>query len=91
MEPSPKVPSMNGRAMGITSQAMTTRPTETIAPARVPGTDKFPNVPREADCCLSVFRDDKSHLFFRNASVANHSRDCCKSMVTFANILHQEQ
>ncbi len=34
--PRPTVPSMNGRAMGIASHAMTTNPSETIAPARVP-------------------------------------------------------
>src|ERR1700674_1621871 len=42
--PSPAAPSMNGRATGITSQARTAGPSETIAPARVPGTDTLPNV-----------------------------------------------
>jgi hypothetical protein len=88
-EPSPRVPSRNGRAMGITSQAMTTSPSETIAPARVPGTEKFPNVPGEAGRCLCVFRGDKSHLIFRDAAVGNNSQDCCKSIVAFANILPQ--
>jgi hypothetical protein len=42
--------------MGITSQASTTSPSETIAPARVPGTDKLPNVPVVEGRCLSVRR-----------------------------------
>lgn len=42
-EPRTAAPSMNGRAMGITSQARTASPSETTAPARVPGTDTVPN------------------------------------------------
>jgi hypothetical protein len=53
------VPSMKGRAIGITSQAMTTSPSETIAPARVPGTDMLPNVLRDAGRCLSAHRGVK--------------------------------
>ncbi len=55
-EPSPTVPSMKRCDIGMTSQAITTSPSETIAPARVPGTDKVPNVPRDAGRCLSARR-----------------------------------
>jgi hypothetical protein len=55
-EPSPAAPSMNGRAMGITSQARTASPSETIAPARVPGTDTLPHVLGDAGRCLSAGR-----------------------------------
>jgi hypothetical protein len=33
---------MNGRATGMAIQAITTSPSVTIAPARVPGTDTLP-------------------------------------------------
>ena len=52
--PSPTVASMNGRARGIAIHARTTIPIETIAPARVPGTDTLPKAPREAGRCLCV-------------------------------------
>jgi len=87
MVPSPRVPRRNGRARGITSQAMTTSPSETIAPARVPGTDKFPNAPGDAGRCLTVFRRGTSYLNSRNVAVCGHRQDCGKSMVTFASIL----
>ena len=62
MEPNPTVPTMNGRAIGITSQAMSTNPSETIAPARVPGTDKFPKELGEAERGFSGLGGDKNHL-----------------------------
>ena len=55
-EPRTAAPSMNGRAMGITSQARTASPSETIAPARVPGTDTLPHVLGDAGLGLSVIR-----------------------------------
>jgi hypothetical protein len=55
-EPSPAAPSMNGRPMGITSQARTARPSETIAPARFPGTDTLPHVVGEVGRGLSAIR-----------------------------------
>jgi hypothetical protein len=55
-EPRPAAPRMNGRAMGITSQARTASPSETIAPARVPGTDTLPHVPGDAGRGLSGCR-----------------------------------
>jgi hypothetical protein len=58
-EPSATVPSINGRAMGIVSHAMTISPPETIAPARVPGTVKLPNVLRDAGRCFSLNRSIK--------------------------------
>ena len=57
--PSPAVPSMNGRAIGITSHAMRPSPSDTIAPARVPGTDKVPNALRDAGRCGSTDRPVK--------------------------------
>ena len=60
--PSPTVPRMNGRATGIAIQARATIPSETIAPARVPGTDRLPNERREASRCLSVLCVAKLHL-----------------------------
>lgn len=71
----------------MTSQAMTTSPSETIAPARVPGTDKFPKVPGDAGRSLSVFRGNKSHLISRTIVADNYSQNCCRSMVTFASFL----
>ena len=56
MEPRPVVPRINGRAMGITNHAITKSPSETIAPARVPGTDKLPKPPAEPGTALSVRR-----------------------------------
>jgi len=55
-EPSTAAPRMNGRAMGITSQARTASPSETIAPARVPGTDTLPQLLGDAGRGLSVGR-----------------------------------
>src|SRR5215471_18081229 len=40
--PSPTVPRINGRATGIAIQASTTSPSETIAPALVPGMGMLP-------------------------------------------------
>jgi hypothetical protein len=60
--PSPTVPSMNGRATGMAIHARTTIPTETIAPARVPGTEMLPKAPRDAGFCLGVIRDGNPHL-----------------------------
>jgi hypothetical protein len=62
MPPTAAVPSRNGRATGIVSQAITTSPIETIAPARVPGTDTLPKALREAGRCFSVLRKVTSHL-----------------------------
>jgi len=64
IEPRPTVPSMNGRASGITSQAIRTSPSETIAPARVPGTDILPKLLGEVGRCLSVVRGIESHLLY---------------------------
>ncbi len=55
-EPRPAAPRMNGRAMGITSQARTASPSETIAPARVPGMDTLPQVLGDAGPGLSAGR-----------------------------------
>jgi hypothetical protein len=55
-EPSTAAPRINGRAMGITSQARTASPSETIAPARVPGTDTLPHVLGDAVRGLSAGR-----------------------------------
>src|SRR4029077_9568985 len=60
--PSPTVPRMNGRATGMAIHASTTRPRETIAPARVPGTEKLPNAPRATWRCLSSLGGIKHHL-----------------------------
>src|SRR4029077_3983774 len=49
--PRPTVPRMNGRARGIASQATTTSPIETTAPAFVPGTGMFPKASR-CGCAL---------------------------------------
>jgi hypothetical protein len=55
-EPRTATPRMNGRAMGITSQARTASPSETTAPARVPGTDTLPQLLGDAGRGLSVGR-----------------------------------
>ena len=54
--PRTAAPRMNGRAMGMTSQARTASPSETIAPARVPGMDTLPQVLGDAGRGLSVIR-----------------------------------
>ena len=46
---------MNKRATGIAIQAIITSPSDTIAPARVPGTDTFPNALSVAGLRFSVF------------------------------------
>ena len=48
------MPRINTRATGIASQAIITSPSETTAPARVPGTDTFPNALSVAGFLLSV-------------------------------------
>src|SRR5229473_922296 len=45
MRPRPPVPSIKGHAMGMASQARTTRPIDTMAPTGVPGTVKPPYRP----------------------------------------------
>jgi hypothetical protein len=60
--PSPTVPIMNTRASGTANQATRTRPTETTAPARVPGTEMLPNVLGEECRGLSSPRSDIKHL-----------------------------
>jgi hypothetical protein len=65
--PSPPVPNIKIRATGIAIQAITTNPTETIAPARVPGTDTFPNALSVAGLRLSVFGSVNNYSIFAKA------------------------
>jgi hypothetical protein len=53
---------MNGLATGIAIHAITTIPRETIAPARVPGTDILPKAPRDAGRFLWIVRGVNHHL-----------------------------
>jgi hypothetical protein len=55
---------MKRRATGIAIHAIITSPSETIAPARVPGTDTFPNALSVAGLRLSVFGWVSIILFF---------------------------
>jgi hypothetical protein len=66
-DPSPPVPNINNRATGIAIQAITTNPIETIAPARVPGTDTFPNALSVAGLRLSVFGSVNNYSTFAKA------------------------
>src|SRR5579863_3282929 len=67
-EPSPTVPSMNGRATGIAIQATTVIPIETTAPAFVPGTGMFPKASRcgwdfrRCGVCSNTSPQDKPRL-----------------------------
>jgi hypothetical protein len=67
--PTPPVASRNGRASGIAIHASITSPSETIAPARVPGTDRLP----KPAGCLSVFCVAKGHPLYQSRGLPWHS------------------
>lgn len=59
---------MNNRATGIAIHAIITNPIETIAPARVPGTDTFPNALSATGLGPSVFGRVNNYSTFRQSA-----------------------